>query len=222
MLDSVVDQFDLIARYKIEKSPRTASRAALKKLLTASVDDKSGVFSISFTDTDPAFSQQVVNFCVRYLGERFDELGIDQNKLEKENLEKNIDNTLKEIQNLEMESRSLEQSVNRGSAVNLPTISLDLNRIALELDAQRQVYTQLKVQYELLKITMASEKPVFQVLELAEVPDQKSGPGRGMICIIVTFVAAFFSVFLAFVLNAVENIRKDPEAMAKLRGKNDQ
>jgi hypothetical protein len=31
----------------------------------------------------------------------------------------------------------------------------------------------------------------------------------------VTFVAAFFSVFLAFVLNAVANIRRDPEAMAK-------
>jgi uncharacterized protein involved in exopolysaccharide biosynthesis len=67
---------------------------------------------------------------------------------------------------------------------------------------------------------MASEKPVFQVLEMAEVPDQKSGPGRGMICIIVTFAAAFFAVFLAFALNAVANIKKDPEAMAKLRGEN--
>jgi uncharacterized protein involved in exopolysaccharide biosynthesis len=88
----------------------------------------------------------------------------------------------------------------------------------LELAAQQQVYSQLKVQYELLKINMASEKPVFQVLELAEVPDQKSGPSRGMICIIVTFAAGFISVFLAFVLNAISNIRKDPEAMAKLRG----
>jgi uncharacterized protein involved in exopolysaccharide biosynthesis len=48
----------------------------------------------------------------------------------------------------------------------------------------------------------------------------KSGPGRGLICIIVTFAAGFFSVFLAFVMNAVSNIRKDPEAMAKLRGEN--
>jgi uncharacterized protein involved in exopolysaccharide biosynthesis len=44
----------------------------------------------------------------------------------------------------------------------------------------------------------------------------KSGPGRGMLCIIVTFAAGFFSVFLAFALNAVSNIRNDPEAMAKL------
>ena len=38
------------------------------------------------------------------------------------------------------------------------------------------------------------------------------------VCIVITFAAFFFSVFLAFVLNAVENIKKDPEAMAKLSG----
>jgi uncharacterized protein involved in exopolysaccharide biosynthesis len=65
---------------------------------------------------------------------------------------------------------------------------------------------------------MASEKPVFQVLEMAEVPDQKSGPSRGLICIIAIFAAGFFAFFLAFCLNAIANIKKDPEAMAKLRG----
>jgi uncharacterized protein involved in exopolysaccharide biosynthesis len=223
LLDSVVDEFDLITRYKIEepnkkaKSPRADSRKVLKKKLTASSDEKSGVFSIAFTDIDPVFARRVVNFCVTYLQAWFDELGIDKNKLEKENLEKNIQNTYDEIQNLELDTRRLEQSVQRGS-VNIPSISLDLSRIQLELGAQRQVYTQLKVQYELLKVNMASEKPVFQILEMAEVPDQKSGPSRGMLCIIVTFAAAFFSIFLAFVLNAISNIRKDPEAMAKLKG----
>jgi uncharacterized protein involved in exopolysaccharide biosynthesis len=217
MLDSVVDEFDLIAQYGIEKSPHASSRKVLKGKLTASYDEKSGVFSIAFTDTDPVFAQRVVNFCVAYLQTWFDELGVDKNKLEKENLEKNIRNTYDEILKRELETRQLEQSVQRGG-VNIPSISLDLSRIQLELDAQRQVYTQLKVQYELLKVTMASEKPVFQILEMAEVPDQKSGPSRGMLCVIVTFAAAFFSIFLAFVLNAITNIRKDPEAMAKLKG----
>ena len=91
----------------------------------------------------------------------------------------------------------------------------------MELGAQRQVYTQLKVQYELLKVNMASEKPVFQILEMAEVPDMKSGPSRGMLCIIVVFAAGFFAVFLAFAMNAVSNIKNDPDAMAKLRGKSE-
>ena len=40
-----------------------------------------------------------------------------------------------------------------------------------------------------------------------------------MLCIIVTFAAGFFAVMLAFMLEAVENVKKDPEAMKKLTGK---
>jgi uncharacterized protein involved in exopolysaccharide biosynthesis len=216
-LDTLVDEFDLVRRYKIKKFPRAESRKILKKFLTAESDEKSGVLKISFTDIDPAFAQGVVNFCVSYLEKRFDELGLDKNKREKENLEINIENTFQEIQKLEQESRQLEQSASRSFGGSLPSIALELNRIQLDLDAQRQVYTQLKVQYELIKIEMSSETPIFQVLELAEAPDQKSGPSRTLICIIVTFAAGFFAVFLAFALNAVENIKEDPDAMAKLK-----
>jgi uncharacterized protein involved in exopolysaccharide biosynthesis len=222
LLDMVVDEYDLITKYNIKKSPRSSSRQILKNSLSAEFDSASGVFSVSFTDVDPVFAQSVVNFCVGYLERRFDELGIDRSRIEKENLEINIANAYREIQRLEEESRRLEQSVNRGAAANVPSISLDLKRIALELGTQQQVYTQLKVQYELLKVSMTSEKPVFQVLELAEVPDQKSGPSRGMLCIVVTFAAGFFAIFLAFALNAIENIKKDPQAMAKLRVKKDE
>ena len=223
LLDSVVDEFDLIKRYKIEKFPRASSRKELKKFLKASYDTMSGVFSISFTDRDPVFAQGVVNYCTGYLEKRFDELGLDKNKIEKENLEINMANTFQEILKLEEQSRRLEQSVTSTpfSSGGLPAITTDINRIILELEAQRQVYTQLKVQYELLKVSMAGENPVFQILEMAEIPDEKSGPSRGMFCIIVTFAAGFFSVFLAFAMNAISNIRKDPEAMAKLRGVNE-
>ncbi|MDR2501297.1 MAG: lipopolysaccharide biosynthesis protein [Treponema sp.] len=219
LLDAVADEFGFIERYKIQKFVRAESRKALQKNLTAEFDDKSGVFSISFEDTDPLLAQRVVNYCVAFLERRFDELGVDKNKLEKENLEKNIENTLKEIKNLENQSRQLERSVSAPRAsLALPAITTDLTRITMELEAQRQVYTQLKVQYEILKVTMSSEKPVFQTLELAEIPDQKSGPSRGLLCVIVVFGAFFLAVFTVFVINAVENIRKDPEAMAKIRG----
>ena len=223
LLDAVVDEFDLVTRYKIKKYFRAESRKKLKKYLKASYDDKSGVLTISFTDKNPVIAKDVLDFCVDFLTKRFDELGLDKNKIEKENLEINIANTFKEIQDLEENSRILERSVASGYASGrLPSITMDINRISLELTAMRQVYTQLKVQYELLKVNMASEKPVFQILEMAEVPDQKSGPGRGMICIIVTVAAGFFSIFLAFALNAIAAIRKDPETMIKFRKRNEE
>ena len=222
LLDSVVDEFNLIERFEIERHPRAASRDALRRLLRASFDDRSGVLTVSFTDRDPVLARDVVNFTVEYLENRFDTLGLDRNRIEQENLEVNLANVFQDILRLEEESRRLEQSVAfapfGGGA--LPAITADINRIAMELEAMRQVYTQLRVQNEMLKVTMASETPMFQVLELAEAPDRKSSPSRGLICIIVSLAAGFFSVFLAFALNAISNIRKDPEAMAKLRGVN--
>lgn len=216
-LDAVVDEFDLVERFEIEKSPRAESREVLKKLLTADFDEESSVFSLSFTDKDPEFAKRVVDFSVKLIENMFLNLGIDKNLLEKKNLEQNIDNSYKEILNLQKRIQSLESSVSYGSAASLPAIMTEASMIRLELEAQQEVYKQLKTQYELLKIKMASETPIFQVIEDAEVPDRKSKPSRGMLCIIITFAAFFISVFFAFALNAVENVRKDPEAMEKLR-----
>jgi uncharacterized protein involved in exopolysaccharide biosynthesis len=216
--DAVVDKFNLIERYKIEKSPRAASREALKKLLTSNYDTDTGVFTISFTDIDPEFAREVVNFVVGLVEERFNELGIDQNKLQEENLKENIQRSYDEIRSLEKQIQTLEHSVsNVYNPSSVPSIMLDSSLLKMELSAQQQIYAQLKVQYESLKVSMASEQPVFQILEYAEVPDKKSAPSRGKLCIIITFAAGFLSVFLAFAINAIENIKKDPEAMAKLK-----
>jgi uncharacterized protein involved in exopolysaccharide biosynthesis len=148
-LDAITDEFNLISRYKIRRYPRASSRKVLKKNLLAAYDDKSGVLSISFTDIDPVFARDVTNYCVTYLEKRFDELGLDKNKIEKENLEQNIANTFDEIEQHEDEIRNLEQAV-VFSLGGLPVITRDINRISMELAAKRQVYTQLKIQFELL------------------------------------------------------------------------
>ena len=215
--DAVVDKFDLITRYKIEKHPRASSREALKKKLSSNYDEDTGVFSVSFTDIDPKFAQEVVNYVVDLLEQRFLDLGIDQNKLSEANLKENIQNSYDNILSLQKQIQTLEGSVSNVYNPNAaPSIMLDSTLLKMELNVQEQIYAQLKAQYESLKVTMASEQPVFQILEYAEVPDKKSGPSRGKLCIIITFAAFFLSVFLAFALNAVENIKNDSEAMSKL------
>ena len=63
-LDVLIQEFDLINRYKIQKFPKTESRKLLKKRLMATFDDKSGLFSLIFKDIDPVFAQRVVEFAV--------------------------------------------------------------------------------------------------------------------------------------------------------------
>ncbi len=220
VLDSVVDKFNFIEEWKIEKSPRAESRKALQKKLHGNFDSDSGIFTLSFEDKDPVLARDVVNFVVQILEQRFNELGVDKNKLQKENLEENINNAYAALVNLQKQSHDLESSVsNVYSATGARSIVMDTTLLRVETSVQEEIYKQLKAQYESLKVSMASEKPVFQIVEYAEIPDQKSGPSRGKLCIIVTFAAFFMSVFLAFLLNAISNIKKDPEAMSKLKFK---
>lgn len=215
-LDVIIQEFDLIDRYKIKEFPKTTSRKQLKNRLTANHDDKSGIFSLKFKDIDPEFAKRVVDFAVAYYEQRFAEMGLDKHKLEKEELEKNLPAALDEIKRLEAEAAGLERkTVNAYGAV--PAIALEAARLKREIQVQEQIYAQLKGRYELLKIEMASERPVFQVLDYPQVPEMKSEPSRGKLCIIATFAGFFFSIFLAFLLNALQEIRRDPAARAKFK-----
>lgn len=217
--DAIIDNFNILSKPTFEKSkfPKSDSREYIKGKFKANIDKDSGVFILSFTDIDPVFAQSVVNFAVNWLERRFDELGIDKNKIQKENLEKNIASSYEEIGKLERELNRVANSVGfGGNGWNLPSIALTTTKLQMELEAQQQVYKQLKTQYELLKIEMQSESPIFQIIERPEVPDKKSRPSRGKLCIVSTFAAFFLSIFIAFSLNALANIKNDAEAMEKL------
>ena len=218
--DSVINKFNFIEEWEIEKHPIAESRKALKKKLTSEYDEDTGVFTVSFEDKDPVLARDVVNYVVGLLEQRFLDLGVDKNKLQKQNLEENINNTYAQIIDLQKQIRDIELSVSNVYSPNsTPSIMTDASMVKMELSVQEEIYKNLKSQYELLKVTMASEQPVFQILEYAEVPDMKSKPSRGMLCIIVTFAGGFLSVFLAFLLNAISNMKKDPEVISKFKGK---
>lgn len=216
--DAVINRFNFIEEWEIEKHPIAESRKALKEKLKSAYDEETGIFTISFEDKDPVLARDVVNYVVELLDQRFNELGVDKNKLTKQNLEENINTTYNEIINLQSQIGNIEQTVsNVYSPSSTPSIMMDTTMVRMELSVQEEIYKNLKAQYESLKVQMASEKPVFQIVEYAEIPDQKSGPSRGKLCIIVTFAAGFLSVFLAFLLNALKNMKSDPEVVAKFK-----
>jgi len=217
-LDSIVKEFDIINKYEIEKHPISTARDKIRNLVVANFDEKSRVLKFSCTDKDVQFAYDVVNYTIKWITEKLAELGVDDNVIKKFNLEKNLDSTWKDIQELTYELKKVTSAITDGRKLWTTETTLEQYRVEMELSAQKQVYTQLKSQLELLKIEMETEVPKFQIIEYPTIPDRKSGPSRGMLCIIVSFAAFFISVFLAFLLNAIENVKKDPEAMAKLKG----
>lgn len=287
MLDALNAKFNFTARYKIKKQIISGTREAIKKNVSAKFDEKSNLFTLSFTDIDPAFAKEVIDEMVRLLAERFSVLSGSRLLQQKELLEKKLADVEANIRTLEQQIKAFQnkygvvqvealateqitilarlrselihkemeianyQKISRvedpvmlqlkneregllakireietgqgtGSRVmpsqrEIPSIAFEYARIQRDLTVQTEVFKILTQQYEIAKLNAAGTEPVFQVLEMAEVPDKKSGPSRGMICIVATIAAFFFSILVAFIAESIEKIRKDPETVARFR-----
>ena len=103
------------------------------------------------------------------------------------------------------------------STDELPQLSLEFAHMRTELELQMQLYQTLSERYEVTKLT-AAEESVFSVLEYAEVPEEKTEPSRGQLCMIVSVGAFFGSLVLALMLNMLSGIIADPKKVKILKG----
>ncbi len=126
------------------------------------------------------------------------------------------DNLLKLIREVESGFSSYEKIM--PAQKDLPELALEFIHLKRDLFVQEKIYEILIQQYELTKLSIEGEEPIFQVLELAEVPDKKSGPSRSLICIVTVFLAFFFSIIAVFILNAIKNIKNDPDKIKRIKG----
>ena len=74
----------------------------------------------------------------------------------------------------------------------------------------------LTSQYENARLDEAKDAALIQVMDKAIVPDRKSKPKRALIVMLSTLVAALVAVLVAFVREALENARNDPEQSQRL------
>lgn len=287
MLDALNAKFDFTHRYKIKKEIVSGTRKAIAKNISAKFDEKSNIFTLSFTDRDPEIAKAAVDEIVRLLADRFSVLSGSRSLQQKELLEKKLtdveanirtlENQVKAFQNkygvVQVEALATEQitilarlrselilkemeianyqkisrvedpvmiqlkneregllakikEIETGqgagtrvmpSQKELPTIAFEYAQLQRDLTVQTEVFKLLTQQYELAKLNASGVEPVFQVLEMAEVMDKKSGPSRGMMVIVATMAAFFLAILFAFIAESIEKIKKDPETVARFR-----
>ncbi len=287
-VDIIVDEFDVIQRYEIEKYPVGNSRKVVNENLGVEYDSETSTLTVSYEDYDPVYARDIVNRIVAILADRFSAIGSNKNLTRKQLLEQKLAEVEVEIARLEsniqqfqekhgaldVESLAREQvaaladlksqlilkdmeiktysgftsiddpviarmkaeranlarlidEMERGyseyeglmpAQEDLPALAIEFEHLKRNLQVQAEIYKTLTQQYELAKLNVEGEEQIFQTLELADVPDLKSGPSRSILSAGVTAGAFFFSIILAFVINAIKNIRNDPERMKKLRG----
>jgi tyrosine-protein kinase Etk/Wzc len=94
---------------------------------------------------------------------------------------------------------------------DLPEIALDFSHLQQSLDIQNRIYENLSQQYEIAKLTLEAD-PLFQVIEWPEIPKEKSGPQRTLICAGITAGGFLLSALIVIVYDIIKkwiNKRKE-------------
>ena len=99
----------------------------------------------------------------------------------------------------------------------LPTLAIEYSHMRMNHEIQMRIFQNLKEQYELQRLTSTGTS-AFSLLEPAEIPDEKSGPSRGQLCIFITLAGFMMSIGFAVLIDFTRNIKKDPKKMSILKG----
>ena len=94
-----------------------------------------------------------------------------------------------------------------GKQRSLADVAQEFSQLTNELDIQQRIYNTLSPQYEAAKLSPESQ-PIFQVFELAEVPDEKTGPKRSEFVFMALGGSFAFSIGLSLLLNQIAEWRR--------------
>lgn len=147
---------------------------------------------------------------------KIDDPRLEQLKEERQNLLDLIAQNQLKLPDSAQGADNTADSGNEGPK-NLLDVAQQFSQLTIELDIQQRIYNTLSPQYEAMKLAPESEA-AFQVLELADVPDTKSGPQRSKIVIMALFGSLVFSFMLSIVLSAIKaNSKQRPQKLSEKR-----
>lgn len=193
-IDSVITSYISSAKLsdEIEKEFNTSG---VYGTLKSKFDRKTDLLTISYTNVDSALAQKIVKFA----GEKTRLF-----------FEKKLTQKLDDLAEL------FDKSTARVEAVRAETGGVDIKDNNL-LYSELETYYKLKSEIDTLTVVKQNLPNYFTVFQEASLAQENTSFSRGKFCIIIVFAAFFISVFIAFLLNAIKNIKNDPEVMKKFQ-----
>lgn len=189
--------------------------------LSAEYDDETGLLRISYTSTNSVRAKEAANSAYKFIQNRFNNSFNNNLGEEIKNLEKKLEEVKTEFLRLEYRLGDFQKLY--GDALSkLSESDIEVyNKINLEHNIAINLLEYLPQILLTTSIKNENEVPIFILLKeaaVSSIPNKSKYSGNTFIIVFI-FAAFFLSVFFVFILHAINNIRKDPDKMRKLKGK---
>ena len=155
-------------------------------------DLKTELLTISWIDEDPEFTKTMLLRIVKEVRYYLENEYESDAKRERVFVENQLNKSEKELEYWEKQ---------------VPSNKITLSKIQRERFASQTVYTELRKQLELSKISEVKEIINFKILDQPFVPESQFKPNRRRICTITIITSGFLSIFLLFFQQFIINLR---------------
>lgn len=161
----------------------------LQGVFSVDQDKKTALITLSWKDKDPEFTSTILADVIEKLSYYLENEYESDAKKERFFIEAQLDKAEKELNHWEKQ---------------VPSQQLTLSKIQREQLTAQTVYTELRKQLELAKISEVKEIVRFKVLDKPYIPEKRFKPKRKQICLVAMAASSFFSVFMVLFINFIK------------------
>lgn len=181
----------------------------LRGCIKVNVDNKSGVTSISVTTTDPKVSTQLADTVSRHLQDYISEYRTKKamqdykyyQKMSEEAKEKMI-----------QAQTAYAHSIDYDRSVILQSVSSEKERLQQEASLAQQMYAQMKVQEDAYKAKVQELRPVFAIIQPAQMPLRPADSRKKVALAFMFFGFVLATAWKVFLKDAISDFREKLKA----------
>jgi tyrosine-protein kinase Etk/Wzc len=200
--EKIVKSFDLQQVYEAKTLTDTLKGLEGNSTFTAGKD---GVIAVEISDRDPKRAADMANAFIEELAKLMQNFAITDASQQRVFFEQQMKQAKDKLTDAEIH---LDKT---------PNTSLQYLDAVRNLKYQEAIWEILAKQFEVAKLDEAKDFLLIQVLDKAIPPEKKSKPKRSLIVILGTLVAFFLAVIWAFVSEAMQRAKEQPDQAERMR-----
>lgn len=163
---------------------------ALRKSITADIDKKTGITTLSVTLQDPKVTAMVADSVVTKLQQYIINYRIAKAKEDCAYLEELYRERQQEYYDAQ---QRYARYVDANKSLVLQSVRTEQERLQNDMNLAFQIYSQVSQQLQVARAKIQEEKPVFAVVEPATVPLEPSGTSRKVVVLGIIFLTVSFT-----------------------------
>ncbi len=186
---------------------------AVGNMISASVDEETGLMTISVTASGPQLASDLAESFLDHFSTRVREIRTEKVRERLQFVEGRFEEAEQELETAE---EQLAQFLERNQNPTTATLQFRRDRLQRQVSFKEQLYSELQSQLTQTRLDLQRRQPVVTVVEKPVPPMSRASPQRTLIVLFSLLLGGFIGIGTAFVFSLLEARKEEPEEQKKI------